>query len=125
MVEAAQGRAVKVILENAYLTDEQKILGCHLAEEAGAAFVKTSTGYAPEGATLEDIVLMRAAVSPRVGVKAAGGVRTLDALLAMESGRRDPLRCHRHGCDPRRAPPAPHPGRPRPLAGNHPSGPAR
>jgi deoxyribose-phosphate aldolase len=76
---------VKVILENAYLTDEQKILGCHLAEEAGAAFVKTSTGYAPSGATLEDIVLMRAAVSPRVGVKAAGGVRTLDALLAMEA----------------------------------------
>ena len=85
VVEAAEGRAVKVILENAYLTDEQKILGCHLAEEAGAAFVKTSTGYAPGGATLEDIVLMRAAVSPRVGVKAAGGVRTLDALLAMEA----------------------------------------
>ncbi len=85
VVEAAEGRTVKVILENAYLTLEEKILGCHLAEEAGAAFVKTSTGYAPSGATLEDIILMRAAVSPHVGVKAAGGVRTLDALLAMEA----------------------------------------
>ena len=47
VVEAAQGRTVKVILENAYLTNKEKILGCHLAEEAGAAFVKTSTGYAP------------------------------------------------------------------------------
>ncbi|MGP8162758.1 MAG: deoxyribose-phosphate aldolase [Acidimicrobiales bacterium] len=83
VVDAASGRTVKVILENAYLTTEEKVLGCHLAEEAGARFVKTSTGYAPSGATLEDIVLMRANVSPHVGVKAAGGVRTLDTLLAM------------------------------------------
>ena len=78
---AARGAIVKVILENAYLTNEQKVLGCRLAEEAGAAFVKTSTGFAATGATLEDLALMRATVSPHVQVKAAGGVRTLDALL--------------------------------------------
>jgi deoxyribose-phosphate aldolase len=83
IVELATRRhaIVKVILENAYLTDEQKVLGCRLAEEAGAHFVKTSTGYAPTGATLEDLALMRATVSPHVQVKAAGGVRTLDVLL--------------------------------------------
>ncbi len=83
IVELAVGRGaiVKVILENAYLSDEQKVLGCRLAEEAGAHFVKTSTGFAPTGATLDDLRLMRASVSPRVQVKAAGGVRTLDALL--------------------------------------------
>ena len=82
---AARGAIVKVILENAYLSDEQKVLGCQLAEQAGAAFVKTSTGYAPTGATLEDLALMRATVSPHVQVKAAGGVRTLDALLEVMS----------------------------------------
>jgi deoxyribose-phosphate aldolase len=74
---------VKVILENAYLTDEQKVAGCRLAERAGAHFVKTSTGFAPGGATLADIRLMRAAVSPHILVKAAGGVRTLDTLLTL------------------------------------------
>ena len=78
---AAQDAIVKVILENAYLDDEQKRRGCQLAEEAGARFVKTSTGFAPSGATIADLELMRAAVSPHVQVKAAGGVRTLDALL--------------------------------------------
>ncbi len=82
VVDAAGGAAiVKVILENAYLTDEEKVAGCQLAEEAGAAYVKTSTGYAPTGATLDDIRLMRASVSPVVKIKAAGGVRTLDALV--------------------------------------------
>ncbi len=83
IVELAAGRGaiVKVILENAYLTDEQKVLGCRLAEQAGAHFVKTSTGFAATGATLEDLALMRTTVSPHVQVKAAGGVRTLDALL--------------------------------------------
>ena len=76
-----RGAIVKVILENAYLTNEQKVLGCRLAEQAGAHFVKTSTGYAPTGATIEDLQLMRATVSPHIQVKAAGGVRTLDALL--------------------------------------------
>jgi deoxyribose-phosphate aldolase len=83
----AAGAIVKVILENAYLDDEQKVRGCKLAEEAGADFVKTSTGFAPTGATHEDLALMRRTVSPRVQVKAAGGVRTLDGLLAvMELG---------------------------------------
>lgn len=79
----AHGARVKVIFENAYLTHEEKILACHLSEEAGADWVKTSTGFAPSGATLEDLRLMRATVGPRVQVKAAGGVRTLDALLAV------------------------------------------
>jgi deoxyribose-phosphate aldolase len=84
IVEVARGRAlVKVILENAYLTKEQIILACQLVEIAGADFVKTSTGFAPSGATLEDVRLMRASVSPKVQVKCAGGVRTLDALLDM------------------------------------------
>jgi deoxyribose-phosphate aldolase len=82
VVAAAHPRAiVKVILENAYLTDDEKVLGCHLAEEAGADFVKTSTGFGPGGATLADLRLMRATVGGAVQVKAAGGVRTLDALL--------------------------------------------
>ncbi|HKV30254.1 MAG TPA: deoxyribose-phosphate aldolase [Candidatus Dormibacteraeota bacterium] len=83
IVEVAHGSGaiVKVIMENAYLDDAQKVKGCQLAEAAGADFVKTSTGFAPTGATLEDLALMRRTVSPRVQVKAAGGVRTLDALL--------------------------------------------
>ena len=72
---------VKVILENAYLTDEEKVRGCQLAEAAGADFVKTSTGYAPSGSTMDDLRLMRASVSERVKVKAAGGIRTLDLLI--------------------------------------------
>ena len=81
------GAIVKVIMENAYLDDDQKVRGCKLAEAAGADFVKTSTGFAPTGATHEDLALMRRSVSPHIGVKAAGGVRTLDGLLAvMELG---------------------------------------
>jgi deoxyribose-phosphate aldolase len=80
-VAEARGALVKVILENAYLADAEKVRGCHLAEEAGARFVKTSTGFAPGGATISDLELMRASVSPHVSIKAAGGVRTLDALL--------------------------------------------
>jgi deoxyribose-phosphate aldolase len=72
---------VKVIFENAYLTDEEKVRACRITEAAGGDFVKTSTGFAPTGATHEDLVLMRRSVSPHIGVKAAGGVRTLDALL--------------------------------------------
>jgi deoxyribose-phosphate aldolase len=84
---SAAGGIVKVILENAYLTDEEKVRGCRIAEAAGAAFVKTSTGFAPSGSTLEDLRLMRATVSPSVRVKAAGGVRTLDALVdALNAG---------------------------------------
>ena len=77
----ARGAKVKVILENAYLTDDQKITACKLCESAGADWVKTSTGFAPSGATLDDLRLMRATVSEKVQVKAAGGVRTLPALL--------------------------------------------
>ena len=77
----AEGALVKVILENAYLTDEQKVRGCRIVETAGADFVKTSTGFAPTGATIEDLKLMRRSVSPRVQVKAAHGIRTLDALV--------------------------------------------
>ena len=81
------GAKVKVILENAYLTDEEKVRGCRLAEAAGADWVKTSTGFAPTGCTVADLRLMRASVSPRVQVKAAHGIRTLPALLeALEAG---------------------------------------
>ena len=79
----AAGAIVKVILENAYLTDDEKERGSRLAEAAGADFVKTSTGYAPSGATHEDLVLMRRVTSPHVQIKAAGGVRTLDDLIAV------------------------------------------
>ena len=75
------GAIVKVIFENAYLTDAEKIRACHLTEAAGADFVKTSTGFGPGGATHDDLRLMRANTSPHIQVKAAGGVRTLDALL--------------------------------------------
>jgi deoxyribose-phosphate aldolase len=75
------GAIVKVIFENAYLTDDEKVRACRLTEAAGGDFVKTSTGFAPSGATLDDLRLMRANTSPHIQVKAAGGVRTLDALL--------------------------------------------
>jgi deoxyribose-phosphate aldolase len=77
------GALVKVILENAYLTDDEKERGSRLVEAAGADFVKTSTGFAPSGATHEDLALMRRVTSAHVQVKAAGGVRTLDDLLAV------------------------------------------
>ena len=72
---------VKVIFENHYLTDEQKRRACELAEAAGADFVKTSTGFADGGATHEDLRLMRECVSEKVQVKAAGGVRDLEAAV--------------------------------------------
>ncbi len=81
VVECAKPRAaVKVILENAYLTDEEKAEGCALAKAAGADYVKTSTGFGPSGATVEDVALMRRVVGPEMGVKAAGGIR--DAEIA-------------------------------------------
>jgi deoxyribose-phosphate aldolase len=83
VVDAAGEAIVKVILENAYLSHDQKVTACKLTEAAGADFVKTSTGYAPTGATIEDLRLMRENVSAAVKVKAAHGVRTLDALLAV------------------------------------------
>jgi deoxyribose-phosphate aldolase len=80
-VAHASDAIVKVIFENAYLTDGEKVRACHLSEAAGADFVKTSTGFGPSGATHDDLRLMRANVSPKVQVKAAGGVRTLDGLI--------------------------------------------
>ncbi|HWE52872.1 MAG TPA: deoxyribose-phosphate aldolase [Bryobacteraceae bacterium] len=79
----AHGAIVKVILETALLDDEQKTLACVISKKAGADFVKTSTGFSKAGATVADIALMRKAVGPSMGVKASGGVRTLDDLRAM------------------------------------------
>lgn len=79
----AQGGLLKVIIETALLTDEEKRLACQLAQEAGADFVKTSSGFNGGGATVEDVRLMRAVVGPTMGVKAAGGVRTYETAMAM------------------------------------------
>ncbi len=87
VVQAAAGCPVKVIIEACYLTEEEKIRACLLAVEAGAAFVKTSTGFGSAGATLADVALMRRTVGEKIGVKAAGGIRTLaDALAMIEAG---------------------------------------
>lgn len=87
VVEAARGRPVKVILETCYLDEDEKVRGCLLAAEAGASFVKTSTGFGPAGAMVEDVALMRRTVGKNLGVKAAGGIRTLaDALRMIRAG---------------------------------------
>ena len=78
----ANGAIVKVILETCYLTDEQKKIACRLSEEAGADYVKTSTGYGSKGCTIDDLKLMRAAVSANVRVKGSGGIRDLDTVLS-------------------------------------------
>ena len=78
----SRGAIVKVILETCYLTDEQKIAACKLSEAAGADFVKTSTGYGSKGCTIDDLKLMRAAVSEHVRVKGSGGIRDLDTVLS-------------------------------------------
>jgi len=90
VVEAAHSNGnkviVKVIIEAGYLTDEEKVMACQIAKEAGADFVKTATGFAG-GATVEDVKLMRRTVGREMGVKAAGGIRTLkDALAMIEAG---------------------------------------
>ena len=103
-VAHAAGAIVKVIFENAYLTDDEKIRACRLTEAAGADFVKTSTGFAPSGATHDDLRLMRANTSPHVQVKAAGGVRTLDALLEVMALGVDAHRRDGHEADHRRLP---------------------
>lgn len=74
---------LKVIIEAALLTDEEKVVACQLAKVAGADFVKTSTGFGPGGATPEDVALMRRVVGPAMGIKAAGGIRTLEAAQKM------------------------------------------
>src|SRR5512136_3182311 len=78
MAAHARGAIVKVIIEAVLLTDEEKTIACLLSKEAGADFVKTSTGFASGGATVHDVALMRKAVGPEMGVKAAGGVRTYE-----------------------------------------------
>ena len=92
VVDAAArfGATVKVIIECCELTDEEKVSACRLAEKAGAAFVKTSTGFGSGGATAEDVALMRASVGPAVQVKAAGGIRdkeTAEKMIAAGASR--------------------------------------
>ena len=83
MTAHSLGASVKVIIETAYLTDEEKVEACALAKAARADYVKTSTGFGPGGATVEDIVLMRRVVGSEMGVKAAGGVKTAEDAKAM------------------------------------------
>lgn len=84
VVEAAAGKAlVKVIIETCLLTDDEKVRACQAAVRAGADFVKTSTGFSTGGATPEDIALMRRTVGPDIGVKASGGVRSLEDMQKM------------------------------------------
>lgn len=87
VVQAADGRTVKVIIEAALLTDEEKVKACTLARRAGAHFVKTSTGFAKGGATVHDVVLMRRVVGESMGVKASGGIKTgADARKMIQAG---------------------------------------
>ncbi len=79
----AEDAHLKVIIEAALLTDEEKVRACRLAKEAGADFVKTSTGFARSGAKVEDVALMRRTVGPEMGVKAAGGIHTYEEAMAM------------------------------------------
>lgn len=83
VVEAADERPVKVILETCLLSNEEKVRACHLVLDSGAQFVKTSTGFSSGGATLDDVRLMREAVGPKFGVKASGGIRDYATAAAM------------------------------------------
>lgn len=83
VVSAVAGRPVKVIIETCLLTEDEKVLACRLCEEAGAAFVKTSTGFSRGGATPADVALIARTVGGRLGVKASGGITTLDRALEM------------------------------------------
>jgi deoxyribose-phosphate aldolase len=92
VVEAAGDRAiVKVILETCLLTDDEKEYACRICKEAGADFVKTSTGFSTDGATIEDVALLRKTVGPVMGVKASGGIRTLETAQAMVRAGADRL----------------------------------
>lgn len=88
VVDAVDGKAItKVIIETSLLNKTEKIRACELAKQAGADFVKTSTGFSTGGATLDDVKLMRATVGPKMGVKASGGVRSYkDAVAMIEAG---------------------------------------
>ncbi|MFX0198651.1 MAG: deoxyribose-phosphate aldolase [Candidatus Hodarchaeota archaeon] len=83
IVDAADEKVVKVIIETCYLTKEEKIKACQLAKDANAHFVKTSTGFGSGGATIEDVQLMRKVVGSNMGVKAAGGIRTYEDAIQM------------------------------------------
>lgn len=91
VVEAAQGAVVKVIIETGFLTDEEKVKACELAKEAGASFVKTSTGFGPMGALPSDVKLMRKAVGDGMYVKAAGGIRDFRSALRLIQAGADRL----------------------------------
>lgn len=85
--KACKKQVLKVIIETCLLTDEEKVKACEASKNAGADFVKTSTGFSTGGATIEDVKLMRATVGPEMGVKASGGVRTYeDAIKMIEAG---------------------------------------
>ncbi|HFU4054445.1 TPA: deoxyribose-phosphate aldolase [Streptococcus suis] len=87
VVDASGDKLVKVIIETCLLTDEEKVKACELSKEAGADFVKTSTGFSTGGATVEDVALMRKTVGPDMGVKASGGARSYeDAIAFIEAG---------------------------------------
>lgn len=87
VVKAAGNAVTKVIIETCYLTDREKVKACTLAKEANADYVKTSTGFGPQGATIPDVKLMRKVVGEGMGVKAAGGIRTFaDAVVMIEAG---------------------------------------
>jgi len=79
----AKQQVLKVIIETCYLTTQEKIIACELAKEAGADFVKTSTGFGPKGATVEDVTLMRKIVGTSMGVKASGGIKDKETAIAM------------------------------------------
>lgn len=90
VVAAAEDKVVKVIIETAVLSDAEKVCACQIAEQAGAHFVKTSTGFAKTGATVQDVTLMKAAIGAHMGVKASGGIRDralAEALVAAGASR--------------------------------------
>lgn len=93
VVASAGETPVKVILETGMLNQEEKIIACSLSKAGGAAFVKTSTGFGPKGATVEDVVLMRSVVGPSIGVKASGGIRTWDDAVSMLRAGANRLGC--------------------------------
>ncbi len=93
VVKAADGKCVKVIIEACLLTDEQKVKACELSVEAGATFVKTSTGFSTGGATVTDVALMRKTVGDACKVKAAGGIHTAEEAKAMVEAGADRLGC--------------------------------
>ncbi|MBQ3111818.1 MAG: deoxyribose-phosphate aldolase [Firmicutes bacterium] len=93
VVEASKPAAVKVIIETCYLTEEEKVLLCQLSVKAGAAFVKTSTGFGKGGATAADVALMRKTVGDACGVKASGGIRSMEAMEEMINAGANRIGC--------------------------------